>query len=387
MRILFQYFSGGGGGLSNVILLLKSYVCEFPKDHLIIVCSEDSELQQLSVFTNVTMVGVPKGRFKEWTRLMLGVNGLRKFAKQYKADIVWSLNLGSYIKLHVPILLGLNNAHQVYPWEVTRFHPGSRLRVALLRFFFRLSLRVADAALVQTDLMAEYLNNLSFAPKDVFVVPKTVEIGVYAQASNLPLDLIEKLESSKKNGFRVWLYVSTAMPHKNHRVLLEAFSELSKRGCADCLVLSITQEEAISIGGADVLALLADGRLILTGWIKKEHLRAIYSACDACVMPSLLESLSSSHLEAMEWERPQIVADLPYARDLCGDAAVYVDVNDASSWASAIQKVGADVVFQEKLIEEGRRRISNFPNNWNECSQEIRKIFLFLISRSVPDEV
>ncbi len=156
MRILFQYFNGGGGGFSNVILLLKSYAREFPQDELIIVCSEDSELNQLSGFPNVTMVGVPRGRFQEWTRLVLGVNGLRKFAKQYQADIVWSLNLGSYLRLPVPNLLGLNNAHQVYPWEVTRFHPRSRLRVALLRLFFRLSLRVADAVLVQTHLMAGY---------------------------------------------------------------------------------------------------------------------------------------------------------------------------------------------------------------------------------------
>ena len=145
MRILFQYFKGGGGGLSNVILLLKAYAHEFPKDELIIVCSDDSELNQLSSFANVTMVGVPSGYFQEWTRLVLAVSGLRKYAKKYKADIVWSLNLGSYVRLPVPILLGLNNPHQVYPWEVTRLHPKSRVSVALLRLFFRLSLRVADA--------------------------------------------------------------------------------------------------------------------------------------------------------------------------------------------------------------------------------------------------
>lgn len=381
MRILFQYFSGGGGGFSNVILLLKSYAREFPQDELIIVCSEDSELNQLSSFPNVTMVGVPWGRFQEWTRLVLGVNGLRKFAKQYKADVVWSLNLGPYLRLPVPNLLGLNNAHQVYPWEVTRFHPKSRLRVAFLRLFFRLSLRVADAVLVQTHLMAGYVKKINTAPKDVFVVPKAVEPGADVQASNLPPELAKKLELAKQRGFRRWLYVSTAMPHKNHRVLLEAFSELARRESSDCLVLSITQEEAIAIGGVDVQALMEAGRLIFTGWVKKEHLRAIYAACDACVMPSLLESLSSTHLEAMEWERPQIVADLPYARDLCGDAAVYVDANDSFAWANAVQMLGVSLSVQQNLIAKGRRKIAEFPEEWGECARQIRVNILSLLKR------
>lgn len=379
MRILFQYFSGGGGGFSNVILLLQSYAREFPQDELIILCSEDSELSKLSNFPNVTMVEVPWGRFKEWTRFVLGVNGIRKFAKFYRADIVWSLNLGSYLRLPVPNLLGLNNAYQVYPWGVTQFHPKSCLRVALLRFFFRLSLRVADAVLVQTHLMAGYVKRVKASPPYVFVVPKAVESGADVKASNLPVELAEKLEFAKQNGFRRWLYVSTAMPHKNHRVLLEAFSELARRGSSDCLVLSITKEEAISIGGADILALLAAGRLILTGWVKKEYLRAIYAACEACVMPSLLESLSSSHLEAMEWEKPQIVADLPYSRDLCGDAAVYVDGNDCFAWVNAIESLGGNLQVQRALIANGRIRIADFPKNWGECVQRVRANICSLI--------
>lgn len=372
MRLLFQYLSGGGGGLSNVILLLKAYVREFPQDELIITCSEDSELNQLSCFKNVTMVRVPWGRFKEWTRFVLGVNGLKKLAEQYNVDVVWSLNLGSYFRLPVPNFLAINNSHQVYPWEVTRFHPKNRFSVALLRLFFRLSLRSADAVLVQTHLMAGYVKKISAAPKNVFVVPKAAEPGADVQASRLPIELAGKLELAKQRGFRRWLYVSTAMPHKNHRVLFDAFSELARRGSSDCLVLSITQEEALSIGGTDVSALMEVDRLIFTGWVKKEHLRAIYEACDACVMPSLLESLSSAHLEAMKWEKPQIVADLPYARDLCGDAAIYVDANDSFAWVNAVQMLGENLSIQQNLITKGRCKIAEFPEEWEECAKQIR---------------
>lgn len=379
MRVIFQYFSGGGGGLSNVILLLKAYAREFDQDDLIIVCSEDSDLNQLSSFHNVTTISVPFGRFKEWTRLLLGVKGLKEIASKYNADVVWSLNLGSYFRLPVPNLLALNNAHQVYPWKITQFHPGSRLRVALLRQFFRLSMRAADAVLVQTPLMADYVTRIKGAPRSIFVVPKAVERSSDVQETKLPETLARKFGLARQGRFRLWLYVATALPHKNHQVLLKAFSELDNKRSSDCLVLTISEEEAISIEGIDIKSLIERGRLIFTGWVKKEHLRAIYDACDACVMPSLLESLSSTHLEAMEWKKPQIVADLPYARDLCGDAALYVDPSNSSAWADTILLLGARASLQQDLIIKGRDKIAEYPQEWSDCARQIREKIISLI--------
>lgn len=379
MRLLFQYF-GGGGGLSNVILLLKAYVQEFPLDELVVVCSEGSELEQLKCFHNVNLVSVKRGRFPEVTRLFLGLYGIKKFAKKHRVDVVWSLNLGSYRRLPVPNVLGVNNAYQVYPWKIYKLHPGSPLRVGLLRFFFRLSLSVSDAVLAQTNLIGSYVKKINTAPENILIVPKAVEGGSEVVSSVLPTGLAEKIELSKKRGFRNWLYVSTAFPHKNHRVLLEAFSELAKRGGGDCLVLTITQEEAISIGGNKVLDLCESGRIIFTGWVKKQHLRALYDACDACLMPSFIESLSSAHLEAMEWGKPQIVADLPYARDLCGDAAIYVDADNVFLWADAIQKLGDDNSTKMRLIDNGKIIMKGFPRSWSDCARRIRFGFLKLLN-------
>lgn len=379
MRVLFQYFSGGGGGLSNVILLLGAYAREFSEDELIVVCSEGSDLSRLSSYSNVRLVFIPVGRIKEWTRFKLGFLGLRRLVEEYKVDLVWSLNIGAYRKLSVPNLLALNNAHQVYPWAITRFHPGSPVRVALLRFFFRLSLRVADGALLQTPLMAEYLGRTPGAPSRIFVVPKAVESGEDVRRAELPGDLAEKILQGRRQGRRLWLYVATAMPHKNHKVVLDALGELVKRGVSDSLVLTLSPEEAIVYGGERVVELIREGRLILTGWVGKMHLHALYEACDACLMPSLLESLSSSHLEAMEWMKPQIVADLPYAHDLCGDSAVYVQPDSSLAWADAIEALSGDLELQERLVAAGRQRISEFPATWSECAQRVRGCLTSLI--------
>ena len=157
MRIVFQYYSGGGGGLANFTLLLQAYLQRFPEDHITIVCSDKSALQQLKCAGNLDFVRLPEGRFKELIRLWLGCVGLNNIAKNARADLVWSLNLGAYIRGKIPAVLSLNNAHQIYPKAVTKMHPGGRLRVFLLRFFFRLSWRAANGIIVQTPLMAKYV--------------------------------------------------------------------------------------------------------------------------------------------------------------------------------------------------------------------------------------
>ena len=311
--------------------------------------------------------------------MLLGLWRLKKIASKYKVDVVWSINLGSYFRLPVPNLLALNNAHQVYPWAITKFHPASPLRVALLRQFFRLSIKVADAVLVQTPLMADYVKRIKGTPRSIFVVPKAVERSSDVQEAKLPETLSRKFDLARQEGFRLWLYVATALPHKNHKVLFKAFSELYNKRSSDCLVLTISEEEAISVEGIDIKPLIKRGRLIFTGWVKKEYLRAIYDACDACVMPSLLESLSSTHLEAMEWKKPQIVADLPYARDLCGDAALYVDPFNSSAWADAILMLGARVLLQQELIIKGRVKIAEYPQDWSDCARRVREKIILLI--------
>lgn len=377
MRLLFQYYGGNGGGLSNIIILLKAYAQEFPLDELVVVCSEGSELERLKYLPNVNLVSMRRGFFPELTRLYLGFYGINRFAKKHRVDVVWSLNFGSYRRLPVPNVIAVNNAYQVYPWEICKHHPGTRLRVGLLRFFFRLSLRVSDAVLTQTKLIGSYVRKINSAPENILVVPKAVEGSSEVVSEILPTELARKV---RKSGFRNWLYIATALPHKNHRVLFDAFSELANRGARDCLVLSITQEEAISIGGSKVIDLYESGRIVFAGWVKKQYLRALYDACDACLMPSLIESLSSAHLEAMEWGKPQIVADLPYARDLCGDAAIYVNAENGFLWADAIQKLGGDDSTKKRLIDNGKIIMSGFPRSWSDCARKIRFELLGLLN-------
>ena len=50
-----------------------------------------------------------------------------------------------------------------------------------------------------------------------------------------------------------------------------------------------------------------------------------YRAADACLFPSLCESFGHPLVEALALGKPVIAADRPYAREICGEHALYVD--------------------------------------------------------------
>ena len=366
---------GGGGGLSNLILLLRTMARDHPNDSIEIVTSPAAPFSALQDTPNIRIRRVKITGVQEIDRLLVATRLLPRILAHQKSDVLWSVNLGPYVRPAVPSVLSVNNAYQVYPWNVSQYHPGrSRIRVAMLRWFFRRSLQHADAVIVQTPLMREYIRTISRPRQKIHVAPKAVERDDDVQATPLPETLARKLEGAPGRHSFTFLYVSTWMPHKNHITLLKAFSELAQRNARVRLVLTITEQEVLATGWRGSAALLESGHVVATGWVEKPWLRSLYDASDACLMPSHLESLSSAHLEAMQWGRPQIAADLPYARDLCGPAALYVPVDDWSAWAREIERLRGDEHLRRELVAAGYAQMNHYPASWAAVAENVYRV-------------
>lgn len=374
LKITVYYYMGGGGALSNLIVLLRTIARDHPQDSIEIVTSPAAQFRGLEDTPNIRVRRVRVTGVQEIDRLLLGVSLLPRLLTAQKSDVLWSVNLGPYVRLNIPSVLSINNAYQIHPWTVAQYHPGSRIRVAMLRWFFRRSLRLSDAVIAQTPVMAEYVRQLDQAPARVYVAPKAVENDGDIQSEPLPERITRMLAAGLGPGAFTFLYVSTWMPHKNHVILLRAFSDLARRNVPVRLVLTVTEQEILSAGWAGSAALLASGHVVATGWIEKASLRSLYEASDACLMPSRLESLSSAHLEAMRWGRPQIVADLPYARDLCGRAAIYVPVDDWQAWAREIERLPGDEPLQRELVAAGYTQMSQYPASWTAAAETVYRV-------------
>jgi glycosyltransferase involved in cell wall biosynthesis len=142
------------------------------------------------------------------------------------------------------------------------------------------------------------------------------------------------------------LYVGSTVGYKNVDRLLAAFREL-RRSSKARLLLVTPEPFAISDEGARCLGALDRGGL-----------RAAYEASDLVVMPSLVETVGLPLLEAMCLNVPVAAADRPYAREICGDAALYFDPLDASAMADAMRRGLTDAGLRERLRSSGRFRVN-----------------------------
>jgi glycosyltransferase involved in cell wall biosynthesis len=99
---------------------------------------------------------------------------------------------------------------------------------------------------------------------------------------------------------------------------------------------------------------LCDGKVILgLGYLRGSALRAAYELATVFVMPSLVECGNLTVLEAMSFGTPVLVADRPYARDTCEDAAVFFDPLRSEGLATQIVCLLGDVRQRTKMVDLG----------------------------------
>jgi glycosyltransferase involved in cell wall biosynthesis len=63
--------------------------------------------------------------------------------------------------------------------------------------------------------------------------------------------------------------------------------------------------------------------------------------------------------------RPVVVADKPFAREACGDAALYADEDSAAGFARHVEKLVADPALRARMAARGRQRFATINRSWD----------------------
>ncbi len=103
-----------------------------------------------------------------------------------------------------------------------------------------------------------------------------------------------------------------------------------------------------------------------------------YQTATALVFPSLTEGFGFPLVEAMATGCPVITSDLPVCREVCGDAALYVDPRSTDSVASGMRAVLLDPTLRASLIARGKERAARF--SWRRCAEETLSVYGTLVS-------
>jgi glycosyltransferase involved in cell wall biosynthesis len=228
-----------------------------------------------------------------------------------------------------------------------------------------LSARVPDRTIVVSEALAEHYRTRW--GRDTTVVVN----GVRPAQPTEGRDLLRELGLADG---RYLLWVGRVVPEKRPDLLVDAFRKLD----TDCKVV-LVGGSSHSDGYTRQLAAAAghDDRVVLAGFRYGEQLRQLFSHADGFIMPSDLEGLPLTLLEAVSYRLPVVASDIAPHWEILGAPGPgrrsFVP-GSAESLASALAPVLADPSVERQAAEAWSSDVLH-RFDWSDVAQQTLAVY------------
>ncbi|WP_373211981.1 glycosyltransferase family 4 protein [Blautia obeum] len=167
------------------------------------------------------------------------------------------------------------------------------------------------------------------------------------------------------------LYLGRIVPEKGERYLIEAFKQTK------------TDKKLVIAGGSsdtqafmDELKSLAkdDDRIIFTGFVQGETLEELYSNPYIYTLPSDLEGMPLSLLEAMSYGNCCLTSDIPECAEVVEDKALLFRKSDVSDLKTKLQ----NACDHPEMVETYKAQAEEFicrKYNWDDVVEKTLKLY------------
>lgn len=182
-------------------------------------------------------------------------------------------------------------------------------------------------------------------------------------------ETIQRNFGLKKDGY--FLYLGRIVPEKGLVCLIEAFRRVK------------TEKKLVIAGGiSDTNTFYqelrkqssGDKRILFTGFVQGELLESLYSNAYVYVLPSDLEGMPLSLLEAMSYGNCCLVSDIPECADVVGKYGIVFGKGSMEELKKALQKLNDNPSMVQKFRETAADYICK-KFNWNDVVQKTLKLY------------
>jgi glycosyltransferase involved in cell wall biosynthesis len=203
-------------------------------------------------------------------------------------------------------------------------------------------------------------------------------------------DMVNVLRSLGLSEGNYIFFPANFWPHKNHRMLLAAYSiyRLSYPNNALDLVFTGALEEPQVELREMTSNLGCEANVHFLGFLDEKELIALWQGCKGLVFPSLYEGFGIPVLEAMWFDKPVACSAIGSLPEVGDDAVVYFDPRKPESIAEAIGKIAHNEDLTMDLLERSRQYIKGFSQE--AMAEQYLAVFSDALSKSklpVPENV
>jgi glycosyltransferase involved in cell wall biosynthesis len=203
----------------------------------------------------------------------------------------------------------------------------------------------ADKIICYTDGEKENIEKLGIDPKKISVIHNGVDTTLFVPRAS------EKIADKKQI-----LWVGRHVPGKGVEYLIEAFSLVQKKIPGTHLVLVGVGPEKMAIEDR-IRKLHLQSSVTFIDYLDNTELPGIYKNSDVFVLPSLMEGVPRTILEAMACGVPVVTTNLPHLVGIVDGAGLVVPPKDPALLSNAILTILEDASLAEKMGRRGRNRI------------------------------
>jgi len=337
-----------GGGLQVCLEILRN-AASTPGMEVVAVLSDavSNEIDASTLAGLQTVYRLPATARTRFSRLWMRRTFLRKIEREARPAVVFTVFGPAYWTSRAPHVVGFAVPAIIYP-EVMPPSQRSAFRRVKRELSYRIKrrfFRAADYWIVETKTVKRrLLQVLNVQDRRVFVVQNT-HSTLFGEADDQGVD----------ESVRAILVPASYYSHKNLEIIPQVAASLAaSHPVTFMLTIPPTSREWLQIHEA-AERLGVSNLVTTTGLVPHARFRELYRRCQLVFLPTLLECSTAVYPESFQAGVPLCTSDRDFARELCGDAAVYVDPLSVQSCASGLRELITKPDLRKELVDRGRR--------------------------------
>lgn len=315
-----------------------------------------------------------------WLRVLWQQFALPVYLKKFSADVLFAAFDLSPTLSQCPVVIGIRNPLPV------RLKGGLNLKGRLHRFLSYYSCRKASIVFYPTQYASKLLGNFMSVPMEK---RRVVHHGTDTSLWMRKEENVESILAGYNiEANRYLLFVSNFYPYKNPDLLIDSFFDwCNERKKSDYKLVLVGRSPEIYREYEQrlhdkVKDLKMNDLVIFTGYAPRSHLSTLYKQAALFVLPTIIETFGLPFVEAMACGAPIICADTEFAHELCGDAAIYIDVGRTASLVDAIDNVITQPLLADEMRKAGSKRAKTF--SWNREAHETLNLIRLVGDQAIP---
>ena len=278
-------------------------------------------------------------------------------------DVIHFHAEGPCTMLWIPKMFGIRVIATIHGLDWQRSKWGN-FASRVLKFGEKIAAKYADEVIVLSKNMQNYFEKIY--GRNTVYIPNGINKPEIQSA-----DIITKTYGLEKDGYI--LFLARIVPEKGLHYLIEAYYRLR------------TDKRLVIAGGSShsyeymeqIKSMAAhDSRIIMTDFVHGKCLEELYSNAYLFVLPSDVEGMALSLLEAMSYGNCCIVSNINENTEVVGNYAVSFKKGDVEDLRSKMEELLMHPERVRKYKEESREYICN-RYNWDKVVEET----LFLYSK------